>query len=111
MFLGANRLGKMFSGMGGLGRGAYNAGKYGMDKVLANKMMSAAIVTGGISAYSMTRSNRSTGGRVMDAATIGGLGYMAHSGTFGPVAKSYMGAGVNAVAGMARSGLSRMRRF
>jgi len=106
MFLGANRLGKMFSGMGGLGRGVYNAGKYGMDKALANKLATAGIVAGGYAAYSGTR-----GHSMVRAAGVGGLGYAAYRGALGSTAQSYMGAGVNTAMGVARMGLSRMRRF
>lgn len=122
-FMGANRMGRLFSGVGSISRGVYNAGKYGMDKALSNRMASMAILgaagagaigfasshTGG--KYQPRSGLMGTVGRGLAYGSMGAAAYGAYKGAYGTGAQVATTRVFDEATALGAMAINRLRRF
>lgn len=110
-FIGANRLGKLFAGMGSVSKSVYGAGKYGMDKALSSKLAMYGTMAAGYGVYRGTRNSNSSIVRGM--GSIAGMGALAVAGrgAYNGMMGSSIGAATRTATSVASMGFSRMRRY
>lgn len=110
-FLGANRFGKLFSGLGSLSGRAYNAGKYGVDKALSSRMAMYGTMAAGAGLYAGTRNSNNSlvrGVGNLGLMAAGGIGF---GGAYRGMMGSTMGAGARTAASIGALGAQKTRAF